>query len=77
VSASSTFGSYGAYKAVDNIFGKTSEYMYHSNDTNPWIKIQLIKEYGIKRVVIYNRQEQGCNDNYDVIRGTQNDCGKY
>ncbi|XP_060562556.1 fibropellin-1-like [Ruditapes philippinarum] len=74
VSSSLPFGSYGAYKVVDNIFGKTLEYSFASYVKNPWIKIQLIKEYGIKRVVIYNRQEQGCKHNYDIIMGTKNDC---
>ncbi|XP_060560441.1 fibropellin-1-like [Ruditapes philippinarum] len=78
VDASSTFSpSLGPNNAVDNIFGKTFGYLYHSDweDYNPWIEIQLIKEYGINRVVIYNRQEQGCNLEYDYEKGTAVDCG--
>jgi hypothetical protein len=79
VDASSTFiPSVGPNNAVDNILGKTFGYLYHSDweDYNPWFKVQLIKEYGINRVVIYNRQVQGCNLEYDHEKGTAEDCGK-
>jgi hypothetical protein len=61
VTASSVFSSSnGPHKAVDNKIGKTDFYLYCSayGDRNPWIQIEFIKEYGIKRVVIYNRQVQ-------------------
>ncbi|XP_060561455.1 protein jagged-1a-like [Ruditapes philippinarum] len=64
VTASSEWSSNtGPHKAVDNKFGITGN-LYHSgpSDYSPWIQIEFIKVYGIKRVVIYNRQGGGCQD---------------